>query len=180
MLINVQFLNFMIPFVCPLKQHFPGTCQLGFATSAMLRLRASCMAGATPKQWRGTRLGRSGFRLGATRSFRTIQSLELLTAVITGANANVISGKDLAKVLLAEARDQCEEFYRYCVSYCLEFRPLLLTILQALRHSTRLGSRHSRQQERQPGPQTRASNFCIFIQLVVTYHYYIICFFDKF
>jgi hypothetical protein len=114
--INLQVFNFILPLSYSLNPGMPGSSQLGFATNTMLRLREFCTTTSFPSCFKPHKVGRLHSRFGGSHSLRTIRSLEFLTAVMTGVNANVINGKEISKTMLAEARIQCDEIHRYVIT----------------------------------------------------------------
>ena len=145
----MHLLHFVVPFASSLN-HGWGHHSCGLA-KAMLRLSASCVSGA--HKFKLNRLSVRRFGSGSAPSLLSPRNFELLTAVLSGVEGNVINGKEHSKVLLAEARDECEELYKYATVFFTarnRARPDLHGS-QAIRNPPRSCCGHCRQQKGQSG-----------------------------
>jgi hypothetical protein len=108
----VNVLIFILPLVSALN--FPqNPSELCFAPNFMLRCGASLIAVASARRFTLNRLYSPSIRPGGARFYSRRRSLDILATLLGGAKGNVIDGKEHAKVLLAEARVQCDDVYKY-------------------------------------------------------------------
>eukprot|EP00291_Cryptomonas_curvata_P015435 CAMPEP_0172151106 /NCGR_PEP_ID=MMETSP1050-20130122/37_1 /TAXON_ID=233186 /ORGANISM="Cryptomonas curvata, Strain CCAP979/52" /LENGTH=294 /DNA_ID=CAMNT_0012819159 /DNA_START=86 /DNA_END=966 /DNA_ORIENTATION=+ len=107
----VNVLIFILPLLSALE--FPrNPSELCFTPNSMLRSGASLIASASTKTFALNRFYFPSIRSGGTRFFSRRRSFDILATLLGGAQGNIIDGKEHAKVLLAEARVQCDDVFK--------------------------------------------------------------------
>ncbi len=112
----VNVLIFILPLLAALE--FPrNPSKLCFTPNLMLRSGVSLIAAASSKNFALNRFHSPSTRSGATRFFSRRRSFDILATLLGGAQGNIIDGKEHAKVLLAEARVQCDDVFKYAAQH---------------------------------------------------------------